>query len=597
MFDLSAGSEVWRVNTPSNYVNKTIFIDPELEYFVILDPVGGYVCSFETGEQIYDLWEYYRDMEPVGITEDGRKLAVYLWEEKTVVLFDIEARQETLRFKSENEITSADISKDGKSLFVFDVADNLSVVDCQTGSTWYTTVPGVTTEHLCLPDGDLVMLSESDAAFQVWRLDTEQKSLIQLPDGGGITERPIQLCAGEQYLYCVYEDRVQIFSLYGGTLLGEVPVDTRNLEYGGGNAYTNEQGQLILIRQGGVYIVQEDWQWKCACVYDTTSNMSRAYCSGDQIALIFDETSSIQFLSACGDENGVPTEKQAEPDKWSMSFEYGALTLKAPGSSDSQTVECPYDLIGDALYFRRGFWERVELRDYAGGLVRIEEFYSGDYNGTAIVCYYEGGYQEESPDYDTPDAYAIYSAKYGQWNWFEDEILSDASIGIFFMRNEAGFAIAGGSNTLKLYDAVSNSVIWELQVPLTYLSGVRFSNDDRYLLAFDSAGYQSVLIDRKSGAILASFAFCPAVYQELDFVVTEDRVFLEKISPDGIHDYGVIIERETWEVVANISQMEYYDPETDRVICKTEDGEWVAYPAYSTQDLIAMGKEILAANR
>lgn len=43
--------------------------------------------------------------------------------------------------------------------------------------------------------------------------------------------------------------------------------------------------------------------------------------------------------------------------------------------------------------------------------------------------------------------------------------------------------------------------------------------------------------------------------------------------------------------------MAYYDPKTDTIVCKAENGSLIAYPAYSAQELITMGKKLLAGKR
>lgn len=602
LYDLAAREEIWRVNSPSDYRDQQLYIDPELEYFLLLHPEGGSILSFETGDVLLDLADSYDWIEFLAASSDAGMVALRLYGENTVILFDARARRELLRITFDDYIYFGEFSGEGAYLYLFSSGDSetqIHLIDCVSGGIGTVTVPGFVSDCTAPDDGSLIVMSEhsSDGCLycQYFRVDTAQSSVSPVTDRIAYGQRPVQILASDRWLYSILTNSVQIFSLDDGSLAKHLALDGGYIDFEDGCAGLDPMDRLVITRDNGIYLVQGtqrfmgSYFWNCTKTYESTYEISSVYYGGDWLALTSPDFREVRFLCICGDANGVPAEAQPE-SKLSAGFEDGILTLQTTDDPNSVSVPCPYDRIKDDLYVQRTVYERFEL-DYSMGFA---ELYAGQ-NGTVIVCYYEGGLQgEDMYTFDTPEAYAIYSREHDSWNWFENEALGDTSLGIFFTNHAPGFAIVSGNNDLKLYDFESNAVILEMQVPLTYLSGIRFSSDDRYALAFDSTRYQSVILDIPTGEVIAAFDFLPYLYDDnFDFCVTENRIYIEQVSPDGVHDYGVIIDRESREVIAKVPNMEYYDPGTDRIVC-TANGTLFSYPAYTTQDLIDIGTALIA---
>ena len=588
LLDMATGEEIWRVSAPSSYLDRRIYIDAELEYVLLLDPDEVYICSFHTGEVLYALSEYYQYIEPVAASKDASKVVINLWKENKTVVFDVETAQEMQLGISDVWAADADFSGDGRYLF-FEThleLNNLLVIDLQENTVWQESIPGGIYKQICLPSGELLLLSDPvEDRYQLYRVKLERAELV-----GEVTfeESPEQLLASDSYLYCVYKDKIQIFSLQDCTPLDMIELDGQHLgRYCGDTAYLDDQQELIIARDDGLYrVLPESGQF--VQIYKSKTEIARVQYNKGLFSVAFLEDPTISFLRICGDENETWVEEREKSAKVYADFDQGVLTLKGYAEDSSLSIQCPFDLV-DELYVHRTFSERFELTYSVG----VAEMYY-ERNGIYIVCYYEGGYQDVGwGDFDTPEAYAIYSADQDQWNWFTDEALDDASMGVFFMNEAPGFAIVSGTNTFKIYDFVSNSITLEMQVPLTYLSGIQFSSDDRYALAFDNTRYQSVLIDLSDGTILETISYGVDIFNDCSITVTADRIFMAAATPDGDQSYGIIVNREEHEVVAMIPDMGYYDGGTNQIVLSYG----LAYPAYSTQDLIAMGKDILAGNR
>ena len=73
LLDMDIGQELWRVPSPSNWLDRTLYIDPELEYLLLLDPYDGHICSFDTGEVLYTLSQYYQNIVPLAASKDAGK--------------------------------------------------------------------------------------------------------------------------------------------------------------------------------------------------------------------------------------------------------------------------------------------------------------------------------------------------------------------------------------------------------------------------------------------------------------------------------------------------------------------------------------------
>ena len=229
------------------------------------------------------------------------------------------------------------------------------------------------------------------------------------------------------------------------------------------------------------------------------------------------------------------------------------------------------------------------MPDYNAGMAEI--YY--DQNGIVIVGCYQGGYQPEDViEFDMPEAYSIYSAESDSWKWFEDEALQDPSMGVFFMNSQPSFALVSGINTLKIYDFTSNSVTMELHPELTYLSGVRFSRDDRYILAFDTTTEKSLVISLEDGSVIARLDSSPYLHDpDLYFHVDGEKIYIEQLG--GSTGEGIIMDRHSQTILAYIPDMEYFDPEAGQIVCSRPDGTYIAYPNYSTEDLIGIAKQVL----
>jgi len=597
LLDLATGEKVWATSSPSSYLKKTIYIDPDLQQFILLDPDGGYICSFKTGETLYSLYDHYNNMIPFAAFESTGLAAFLLWKENIVVVFDSKTTTEVLRFDfTQNKYDFlGDFSTDGRHLFVMSTLEennNLSVIDCRTGDLWEETIPGSISDYVLLPDGDLALMAThadgDNVTTHFFRVDFEQKTTSILTERITADIAPEQFLMDEQYLYCIFENNAIVFSLSDGFHLAQVKLTGLPVDSDENNAYLDQFGRLVIVRQDGVYAVEMNSRkrWGCNQIYESNAKISLSHSDGDWLALMFSDLPTVRFLRLCGDANVTPAEEPAPISSLFASFENGMLKVSRYSYFEPLTVSCPYDL-NNGSYFQRSFLERYNMTD----CFEMPELYAGE-NQVVVLSYYESGSVDGEMAFNTPDAYAIYSAEYDRWNRFEHEVLDGNSIGIFFMNEAAGFAITGDISRLSIYDFASNSITLDLQVPLTFLSGVRFSTDDRYALAFDSTDFRSVLIDLTSGDILGEFDFTiPVLDEAFNFVVTDDRLYIKEVSPDDIHNYGVIIDRASAELVAKIPDMEYYDSKNNRIVCSNP---FRSYPVYSTEELIAMGKETLA---
>lgn len=624
--DLATSEEVWRVVCPTSYLATYIHISQDQEIFLLKDPSDIYVYSLATGAQLGSIPIHGQNAEFIGISPDAGTIALRLDADGSIVLYDAASAEETWRISMDNWVCRGEFSADSNSLLLYESTDDTDdasvvfVVDCAAGQVFKETVPGDVSGCAALPDGDFALLSSAADGETVYnalyRTSRNEKTIRKISDGITLNEIPYKLLATDEWIYCVGEQYLQILSLADGALLEETLLEGEHIRNGfGTTAFLDIRERLVIARDEGIYLYYPtdhynsqtslssrkydgSIYWNRVQVFAGASAVEEVYHNANSrsaLALKMAGTSLLRFLHICGDENGVETDAAAGSGTDSQSklypdFQDGILTLKTFQPQTAVSVECPYESIEDDSYGHRTFGERGPMA-YSTGLA---ELYCGQ-NGIVIVCYYEGGYEDRGLyDWDTPEAYAIYSLTQDQWNWFEDEALSDPFIGLFFPESGTCFAIACGENVLKIYDFASNAITLEMELPLTYLSGVRFSSDARYALAFDSVDYKTVLIDISSGDLLTVFDFIPEIYDNNFYVgVAGSRLYIEEVSADGIDSYGVIIDMETGEALAKIPDMEYYDPEMNAVVCRRKDGTLLAYPAYTTQDLIDMAKETL----
>ena len=586
LLDMDTGLECWRVPSPSNWLDRTLYIDPELEYLLLLDPYDGHICSFETGEVLYTLSQYYQNIVPLAASKDAGKVVLDLWKEEKTVVFDVKEARELYGDLPGSLTAEPVFSNDGRFLSLTPSGEeqNLLVLDLQENNLREENIAGGIWNQIGLPCGDVLLLSDPVAGrYSLYRMKWGENS----PEWMGeisFADSTEQLLASDRYLYCIDTDQIQAFSLTDCAPLETLQMAGQHLgKHCGDTAYLDEQQVLMVTRTNGLYRASPE-TGSFDPVYTTPMEIARVQYSEGIFSIIYSENANITFLRICGDDNAAAAEKREQPAYVYAEFDHGLLTLKTHGSEDIRTIQCPYAQVQETPVHRT-MEERFELT-YSIGMA---EMYF-DRNGLYVICYYEGGYQDLGLDvFVTPQAYAIYSEQDDKWNWFEDASLSDSSMGVFFMNEDPGFAIACGTNTLKVYDFESNAITLEMQVPLLYLSGIRFSEDDRYLLAFDTTRNKSVLIDIAEGKILGAISYIPRIYGDIHLTVTEDRIYMAEMTSDGDQYEGLILHRETLETVARIPDLDDYDRDSNRIVLDSG----VSFPAYATRDIIAMAKALL----
>lgn len=607
LYDLKTWEEKWRVASPSSYLERYITIDDEMRYFVMQDPDFCYILSFETGEILYEFTDDYWRMDTIAFSPQS-DIAVVLPRKAggIVVLFNADTREEFLRFTPTGTVYRGDFSDDGKTLLLFGQNGTdylLYLIDLSSGKIQELPFPESPVDCAAMPNGEYILLSETDSReniqYQFWKLRPEELCLQPLSEPFSLDSRPTQMLSHDQWLYCIMPDTVRIYSNGNGVYAGKVSLSSLPIDTCADTKIISPDGALLIALHDGICKITSralyDGSLRWSAETTSIPQLERVFCGNGRIAYTTALNSDLSFLQFFGDANAAPLDgQQASTSEapWNITADFDGkmLIVKDNNSKETQEIPCPYET-EDSLYLHRSFMERYMENSAFGS---AELYYKQ--NGIIIAGYYEGGYSPTDPyDFDAPEAYMIYSVSHGSWNRFENEALQDPSLGIFFMSTKPGFAIVSGTNTLQIYDFASNAVILTLHPELTYLSGVRFSQDDRYLLAFDSTTEQSILYDLTDGTVLLHLNELPYLYSN-DFYLFEDanKLFM------GQFKYpvtcGIILDIDSQTVLVRVPNMVSYNPDTRQIICKQSNGTYIAYPAYSTQDLIEIAKKTLADN-
>ena len=202
-----------------------------------------------------------------------------------------------------------------------------------------------------------------------------------------------------------------------------------------------------------------------------------------------------------------------------------------------------------------------------------------------------------------PEGFAVYSTKDDQWKWigYCEEWGDTAAVAVGDSQKWVAI-LSEAVNTLRVYDMESGELIYTGNLPLGSVHGAAFFIcQDRFMVLGESFVKSVAILNTQTWQLMGPFDTALTGYSYFVEATTAD------ISPDGKRlfigntlgfQYGMIIDLETWTLLAKVPYMLCYDPETDRVLCLDPDRQaLVAWPVYDKEDLIAMGKEALTGNR
>ena len=198
---------------------------------------------------------------------------------------------------------------------------------------------------------------------------------------------------------------------------------------------------------------------------------------------------------------------------------------------------------------------------------------------------------------DGPDEYFIYSITDECYRRLPNPCSTNKysyfAIGAF----RKNIAFADGDGYLRIYDFERNAIIhhWELPISFGSIEEIHYFSQDRYLAIIGDRGdYTSVTVmDAQDGTVLAELAIDSSYYSFL----YEDRFTLQTDPEDQIliiHGLPpIVVDMQTWSIIAQVPGMEYYLPGTNTLIQGVYGGIKKAYPLYTWEELAEMGWELV----
>jgi hypothetical protein len=236
-----------------------------------------------------------------------------------------------------------------------------------------------------------------------------------------------------------------------------------------------------------------------------------------------------------------------------------------------------------------GIQETVESPYYVTNSYGSEVYYG---NSGWIAAYS----RQRSDDPDSTRGFAAYNFRQKNWKWVdypqEYENLSAACIGD---RNPWLATASETGHVLHVTDLETDTVLATVELHSGDISDMTFVCDDRFLLVTEMLEQAVILVDTSDWKVVGKYKTSLTQYS-----YAGEYAFAE-LNADGTRLYignllalqkGFVINTQSWTLLAQIPYMACYDRACDRILCMDPAaGKLIAYPAYTTQELMYMAKE------
>lgn len=621
--DLATGQPLWEnlpisMDWPSSQITQ--------DGNTLLTLTSGYLNTYDlaTGMLLNSLEHTHADAQ--ALSANGTTLVLgykpkHFAPQMTVEVLD--AASGEIRHSFQRDIPYDEIlfSQDDRYCLLLpkDNEDAPVIIDCQEGTLSETLLVGDVVAACSVPGTGFAFLTldvQGDYAYEI--LSTEAQHLRYHPAGSQFASQVCYLLADDRWIYAIREDGgIQIVSQRAGVMFDDAFVD-ENILLGNHPLYVryhplaffDENADLVVVNQEDaihrLHFSKEAWsgaslgplhyyevpeetpvQLCRADVYGETMEYQKAFVNPNGSSAIClaskEDDSFLVFLryapkqaedlshlvpGGCTEENTRAYLQQAymthRPSF--VKFDEGAQTLSwAQEDGTAKTVESPYtvnDPFGSRVYYGSSGWIAV--------------------------------FSWKQPDTpDSADGFALYKIREDRWSWMDlpenQENFSAACVG---NRNPWLATASETGHVLQVTDLETGESVATLELHSGDISDMAFVCDDRFLLAVEMLEQAVILVDTSNWQVvnkykttLTEYSYageyaCAALNEEGTRLYIGNLLALQQ---------GMIIDTETWTLLANVPYMACYDSKTERVICMDPvAGKLIAYPTPTTEELITM---------
>ncbi len=180
-------------------------------------------------------------------------------------------------------------------------------------------------------------------------------------------------------------------------------------------------------------------------------------------------------------------------------------------------------------------------------------------NGLILLSSYGPGVES-----DTMDSFLAYDTTEGSWTVTEDEQHGSSTRMMSLAQEKPLLAVMDEDRSLRVYDLRAGKLMTTLplDLPLDYVVDVRFAFGDEYLvLRMDD---QQLAIFRLDSGDCVYRGSLEQSYT-LDTAISEDRAGHRAYIIDRCSQKGLVLNRQNWNLLANLENVYGFDPERDEL--------------------------------
>lgn len=180
-------------------------------------------------------------------------------------------------------------------------------------------------------------------------------------------------------------------------------------------------------------------------------------------------------------------------------------------------------------------------------------------NGIILLSSYGSGVKT-----NTMESFLAYDTSAGTWTVTEDEQHGSSTRMMSLAREKPLLAVMDADRSLRVYDLQAGKLetTLPLDLPLDYVVDVRFAFGDEYLvLRMDD---QQLAIFRLDSGDCVYRGSLEQSYT-LDTAISEDRAGHRAYIIDRVTQKGLVLDRQNWNLLANLENVYGFDPERDEL--------------------------------